>query len=286
MIEKYLDWLYEKVGIEFKEKFLFPNNLRNNNATILEFIDEIEEHQFKKDLEEGNFKGVSKIFEKNPIYYNLNSDGFRTWEEFSEGGDVNIFLGCSNTFGYGSYLEHTWSYKLNEFLSEKNGIKYKYWNLGVPGSGMDTQFRILYQVLKKYGKNINLHNVFHFSPLYIRYEYIFSCMDYKKEEIYPEIIGPFNYGEFINSSFTKNHYISETPLAFNHIKNIEAINSLVKKYNANYKLTSFDYLTDNKVIEYFTDFMYDKSLYKLKSRDNGHISYYDNHKLFSYFVEN
>ena len=284
MIDSYKNWLYSKVTSSYKDKILFPNQFSADYTfpTSLGFVERQEKITFHTNIAKSKYVGAARIYTQREIKYNLNELGFRTWENFEEGGDVNIFLGCSHTFGYGIYQEYTWSYKLNEYLTERDGIKYKYWNIAVPGSGVDTQFRALYQLLQKFGSKIKIHNIFHFAPYYNRYEYFLTSNNNIEN---PEILSHHNCVDYIKPEKLISHFLSDTAISFNQIKAIEAIHSIAKEYNANYKITSFDFLTDTKELEYFVDFMYESELHDLPARDFSHISYYDNHKLFSYFVE-
>ena len=60
-------------------------------------------------------------------------------------------MGCSHTFGTGHSLENTWSYKLNK---EIGGV---YFNFGIPGTIVDTSFRLI----RNWYNRINIKNVFH-----------------------------------------------------------------------------------------------------------------------------
>jgi hypothetical protein len=66
--------------------------------------------------------------------YKFNSHGFRS-EEFSHDNSV-MFFGCSHTAGIGLPWESTWAYNVAKELNLKN------FNLGMPGCGPDTAFRL------------------------------------------------------------------------------------------------------------------------------------------------
>ena len=85
-------------------------------------------------------------------------------DDFNDEGEGNIFLGCSFTFGLGLHLEDTWSYKVNKEIGGK------FWNLSLPGCGMDESFRYLYE-FKDY---LKIKNIFHLAPPFqkTRYEFI------------------------------------------------------------------------------------------------------------------
>jgi hypothetical protein len=66
--------------------------------------------------------------------YKFNGYGFRS-EEFSHDDNI-MFFGCSHTAGIGLPYESTWAYNVAKTLDLKN------FNLGMPGCGPDTAFRL------------------------------------------------------------------------------------------------------------------------------------------------
>jgi hypothetical protein len=83
------------------------------------------------------------------IKYEVNSYGFRS-NDFNENEGI-IFLGCSQTFGTGLSVEDTFPF----LLSQK--LKLECWNLSIPGSGLDTCYRIAkYWIPKLNAKNVFL----------------------------------------------------------------------------------------------------------------------------------
>jgi hypothetical protein len=74
--------------------------------------------------------------------------GFRSdnWETGEKG---IIFLGCSDMFGYGNYLENTTAHIVAKYFNLKN------YNLSIPGGGLDQ----IYRVFKYHVKNINSDTV-------------------------------------------------------------------------------------------------------------------------------
>lgn len=69
------------------------------------------------------------------ITYQLNTQGFRC-QEFDD-RPAGLAIGCSHTMGIGNRVQETWPAILGEMLNVH------IWNLGVGGSGLDTQFRLL-----------------------------------------------------------------------------------------------------------------------------------------------
>lgn len=85
--------------------------------------------------------------------YDINELGFRSpdWHSGKKGA---IFLGCSDMFGIGNYIEHTCSQIVSGNLNVVN------YNLAVPGGGLDQAYR----VLKYHIKDINADYVFLLIP--------------------------------------------------------------------------------------------------------------------------
>ena len=72
----------------------------------------------------------------------VNSYGYRCpeFEPMPEGKKNAIILGCSHTFGQGNADNEHWV----SFLSQHNGKRIRYWNLGVPGASGDACVRRLW----------------------------------------------------------------------------------------------------------------------------------------------
>ena len=68
--------------------------------------------------------------------YSVNGLGFRS-DDWRSGKDGVIFLGCSDTFGIGNYLNKTAAAIVSNTLGVQN------YNLGVPGGGLDQAYRVL-----------------------------------------------------------------------------------------------------------------------------------------------
>lgn len=280
MIDKFSDLLYSNVSDSFKKNIQLVSQLESRKENgIIKYLDDFEIEDFLNKKRNGFYeKKPNNIFLKNELSYIINELGFRTWDKFDDKGDIIIFLGDSNTFGYGMYQEYTWPFKLFEFIRNKDKKDYKYWNIATPGASSETSFRILYQILKKYGKSINtIPYVFHFLPFHVRYERFLSNQNGESVEI----VGPYNIEEYTNNINYLYNYTSDTSLSFSQIRSIYAIDGLLKKYNSKYNVTSFDYLYHK--IEYFNNFMYENTLEDLSARDFAHLSYRDHHKIFSFF---
>lgn len=191
---------------------------------IHKFIPSDSEEEWIKNLKFKNNISL-KYYLDNPIEYKLNNDGFRTPDDFNSEDYGNVFLGCSHTFGIGHHLKNVWSYKLNNIIGGK------FWNLGIGGTGVATHFRILLA----YYKELKIKNIFHYAPLYPRYEFIkngepnnYIISDYKKE-------WEFEFGNLLVNSLLTNEQ-SE----INWIAYTSAIKGLASEIGCNYYLIQGD----------------------------------------------
>jgi hypothetical protein len=87
----------------------------------------------KKKFEESN----SEYWDEDSITYRVNSHGFRGDDLHPIKSDSFIALGCSCTFGVGVTEEQSWPSVLSKSL-DMHG-----YNLGAPGCGVETMFRLL-----------------------------------------------------------------------------------------------------------------------------------------------
>jgi hypothetical protein len=120
-----------------------------NNGFFMSLISRGPVPQFWENTKKNLKKNGFSISQDN--FYKINSHGLRS-QEFDDNHDGLhvLFAGCSNTFGLGSFLEDTWSYKLYKKISEKTKTS-GYFNVGSPGA---TISEIAYQIFvycKRYG---------------------------------------------------------------------------------------------------------------------------------------
>jgi hypothetical protein len=188
-----------------------------------------------------------KYYKENPIEYSFNNYGFRTPDDFNDTDEGNVFLGCSNTMGIGHLLENTWAYKVNK---EVGG---KFWNLSQAGSGIQTDFRLLYG-FKDY---LKVKNIFHLVLFHPRYEFIqedrviklanWMIDDRIQSDNEPTILEYWDNGEEkrteINSfkEFYVNILGSPSHTVFTNESYIYALKGLAKEMGCNYYyLTEYD----------------------------------------------
>jgi hypothetical protein len=184
-----------------------------------DFIPSDSEKLWLENLKKNNHS--IQYYKNNPIEYKLNNEGFRTPDDFNSEDEGNIFLGCSHTFGIGHHLENIWSYKLNNIIGGK------FWNLGIGGTGTATHFRLLLGFYKQ----LRIKNIFHYAPMYPRYEFIensrpqnYIVSDYNESWI-PKL------GDLMSDSL-----LTKEEMEMNWIRNTNAIKGLASEIGINYYL--------------------------------------------------
>lgn len=175
----------------------------------------------------------------NPIEYSLNEYRFRT-DSFSLNIDGNLFLGCSDTFGVGHHLEHTWPY----ILTQLRFPNYKIYNLGIPGSGSDTNFRHL-ALLKN---SIKIKNIFHWLPLRSRFEhFIKDTTERNGFSEFNTVVPQWETNSKIFSNFyIKNGLSTDVARNLNILKNISAIKEISNEIKIPYYISNFDCVENHK----------------------------------------
>lgn len=166
-----------------------------------------------------------RYYINNSIEYKFNNAGFRTPDDFNNKDWGNVYLGCSHTFGTGHHLENLWSYKLNNIIGGK------FWNLGLPSTGVATHFRLLLG----YYKELKIKNIFHFAPMYPRYEffekgiptgYVVNCAVEKWKETFGNLM--------------ENSLITNEQCEMNYLTYTNAIRALAYEIGVNYYLLEGD----------------------------------------------
>ena len=99
-----------------------------------------------------------------PIDYSVNKMGFRGPGYPEKGAKHIFFLGDSHVSGVGLHYKHTVSGYLNDYYTS---LGYRFVNMGVHGSGLETCYRLLAYYTQIY----DVEKVFVFSPHPYRYEY-------------------------------------------------------------------------------------------------------------------
>ena len=208
--------LKDRCGLDYLKFY------KNNSY---EFIPSDSDKLWLQNLKYNSHNFSIKYYQNNPIEYKLNNEGFRTPDDFNSEDEGNVYLGCSHTIGIGHHLENMWSYKLNQIIGGK------FWNLAIGGTGVATHFRILLA----YYKELKIKNIFHFAPMYPRYEFI--------ENGIPETYIISNYSNEYKKNFgnlLQNSLITNEQCEMNWITYTCAIRGLAKEIGANYYLIEGD----------------------------------------------
>ena len=94
------------------------------------------------DSEENYLKKPHPIYDNKSITYTWNSYGYRS-DEFEEGSDALMVLGCSHTVGFGLPTEHAWPWLLKQRIDPK----LKLYNLAAGGQSNDYVARMAHKTL-------------------------------------------------------------------------------------------------------------------------------------------
>lgn len=177
----------------------------------------------KKEFDK-NLKKYSKWlqpFVNNPIRYNINKQNFRSKFDFKPDKDldVDLYLGCSHTFGVGMYEEYIWP----KLVSKATGNTMI--NLGCSGHGISMS----YINLKKYIDYYNVKNVFCYQPFYGRYQVRnngkFDMFSFDTPAHLHKIFHPF---------YVKDELSGYGSITNDVIKHVEAIEGVCRRKGVNF----------------------------------------------------
>ena len=180
---------------------------------------------------ENNFNKLYKLYPKhlqyykdNPIDYKINKQNFRSDFDYSPNKTlkVDIFLGCSHTFGVGLHHSHNWT----SLISQATGNTPI--NLGASGHGIGMS----YLLLKKYINFYNVQNIFHYQPFYSRF------LVHSKDKHDSFVSYQDNISEHLKDIY-KEEYCKSTLadfgyIHFNQSRYIDACFGLSLRHNAKY----------------------------------------------------
>ncbi len=213
---------------------------------------------------------------KKPIEYKINKQMLRCDYDLEEIGDkpVDLYLGCSHTFGSGHYKENTWPYLVSKYTGNIEV------NLGVPGGDIEASYMRLLQFVRR----LNVANVFHLQPPYYRYGYrtdnthsTWIVWDDEKE-----------MKDFYGQDYVWNNYLTDGAREYNYMKYLNLIRYECEKLNIplyhsnikNIEEEDTDYLLkENKAIandmiassaDVLNDFVHEHwgSILKIRSTDD------------------
>jgi len=226
------------------------------------------------------------FYKDNPIEYNINEYGFRDDPLDTKPQEVDVYLGCSFSFGIGNHLEHVWTYKLQKYLNFPNI------NASVPGTGVITHYRMLVMLSKKY----KIRNVFHFTDF-----------EQPRIEWFKEVLNEtkFNKSKYHNLLPTDETVTPEQVENMFNDRNITLMQHLCKyaikgfcenaninlytvyksdtdRFNATYR--PYSSTKDNPLISILPEFSFDSKNLNFLARDLSHLSIQRQHFVYLDFL--
>ena len=201
-------------------EFIPPLLLKNRES--IGWILRDDEKSFQRNLEKYPDSIHFQNYEKNPITYELNNYGFRTPDDFFEGDEGTVYLGCSNTFGIAHHLQNVWSYKLHKKIG-----KGKFFNISYGSTGLVHQ----YYFLKYFSDKLKINKVFHYYPIECHYRYGFLDKDANIK-----IIGHFaqDWKNELDEELWKEYLIHEPYNTFHNHLYKDAISNICKEIGCEY----------------------------------------------------
>jgi hypothetical protein len=235
-------------------KSIYPSN------TIVKWAGTDTESWFEKKLIKYPNNKSLLHYKEHPIKYKMNNYGYRTPYDFKKGDSVNVYLGCSYTFGIGHHLENTWVDKLHNKLDTGFGCV----NLAQGGKGIENQFRQLY-----YWKDFfKIKNIFHFQPIYPREELFINGQPLGFQVAQP----PYIVQKKIEKNFFLQMFGNDIWMMRKYITNILAIENIANRIGVNY------------YYEHELPYI-DNSSKSLEARDLTHQNSAQNTELFKIFYK-
>lgn len=173
------------------------------------------------------FPEYLQYYVDNPFTYKGNSSRFRHHENFKEDKSrkVDVFLGCSITFGIGVPEEKTFC----RLFSNKTGRDTI--NLGIPGAGIDSCYITLLMILNYY----TVERVYMYMPVYPRF---YSYFPHVKTP-HHITMAAWGYDTPTTSSiwtewYYKNALVNPEFMYFTHQRGLDAIEGVCKRSNIEY----------------------------------------------------
>lgn len=169
-----------------------------------------QEEQFKENKKTRSEE--MKDWEDDSIIYTINNLGYRSDIDYIECDECNVYLGCSYTFGEEVKHADAWPSIVNKNLDD-----YKLYNLGIPGGGPET----CYRVLKGFIGYANIKRVFLLLPVSDRRE-IYFRQEWYQIKANTENIG---YTDILSGVFSREE------MYLNNLRNLDAIKFLCVQNN-------------------------------------------------------
>jgi hypothetical protein len=233
-------------------EFKFDSQTYRMRNKTFKFMGTDTERLWKKNK---NIKSL-EYYKDNEIEYRLNNFGYRTPYDFKQGDEVNIFLGCSHTIGYGIELEKTWPYLLTQEIGGNIA------NLAVGGCSIDRQFRELYTWMNFF----KIKNIFHFQPIYAREEFL-NDKGYHKFSVQDSPIEILNN---VKEEFLVDNFGSDVHIMRKYVTNILSIESISNRLGCDY---------------YYIHELPEHDVNGIPARDNMHMDANGHKKIYKQFLE-
>lgn len=177
---------------------------------------------FEKNLKSDVRRKYLEQYIDKPIEYKINKQMLRCDYDIEEIGDrpVDLYLGCSHTFGSGHYKENTWPYLTSKYTGNIEV------NLGRPGGDIEASYITLLQFVRR----LNVANVFHLQPPYYRYGYRTdnthrTWLVWKDEK---------EMKDFYGQDYVWNNYLTDGAREYNYMKYLNLIRYECNKLNIPY----------------------------------------------------
>ena len=200
----------------------FRQPFYHGKSVTLDWVPNDTEQEFEKHINMYPDSPHLLEYQKNPIKYKLNNYGFRTDDDFSNGDEGTVYLGCSHTYGIGHHLENVWAYKLHQKIGEG-----KFFNLSCGATGAASH----YYFLKYFSDKLKIKKVFHFIPTEAHYRYGFMDKD-GKMEVYAQFF--HNLGISQIPSLWKRYLIHDTYHNFHNDVYHDATKNLCNEIGCEY----------------------------------------------------
>ena len=191
-----------------------------------------------------NFPKVFQRYVDTPLSYSVNAEGFRSDFEYHKRKEkeVDIFLGCSHTFGIGHYEKEVWTSIVSNYTGNTQI------NLGKPSTGIGTHYYSLLQYIDYY----KVRNVFMFAPIVPRYSYFDGL--FLQQTFNPLWPAAWKMAQPFTEDYLNTIAIDDRAIYLNHVQFLHAIAHLAQSRGAKlYYKHTFPTRTYRRYIEYDRD---------------------------------
>lgn len=181
-----------------------------------------DEETFKENIKSQIRKSFLKPYVNKPIEYKINKQHLRCDFDidYIEDNPVDLFLGCSHTFGTGHYKKNTWPQQVTKATGNIQV------NLGKGGGGIETSYLRLLQYIRR----LNVKNVFHLQPPYFRYGYRTD----RTHKTWIVGLDEEEMRELYGQDYIWNNYLSDGNKEYEYMKFLNLIRFECEKLNIPY----------------------------------------------------